>query len=178
MKKGTILSGDDAGFSFCGKYRYWLTRQVGWDEVGTRCLFILCNPSTADASQNDPTIRKCLHYAKAWRHDWLDVVNLAPLITPDPHIMAQHYQNKPNSIKPWSDDVHLCAIQDFIEDADLVVLGWGLPGSDPWLQPMRDFVFDHQQPDKQLMCLDTNNNGSPRHPLYLKKTLRPQPYQD
>ncbi|MCH7984950.1 MAG: DUF1643 domain-containing protein, partial [Chloroflexi bacterium] len=45
-----------ARFSGCHRYRYVLTREFGGDST---CLFIMLNPSSADADQDDPTIRRC-----------------------------------------------------------------------------------------------------------------------
>ena len=55
---------NNAVFSACGRYRYVLTRQVS---AGTRpATFILLNPSTADATKDDPTIRRCVGFARRW----------------------------------------------------------------------------------------------------------------
>ena len=55
MKKDALLSEDR-------KYRYLLSR--AWDEAKPTVLFIGLNPSTADEETDDPTIRKCINYAK------------------------------------------------------------------------------------------------------------------
>jgi len=53
-----------ATISPCGKYRYFLSREIG-QELGV-ATFIMLNPSTADATKNDPTIRKCMGFARKW----------------------------------------------------------------------------------------------------------------
>ncbi len=76
-----------AVLSDCGVYRYTLSRSLDHqgidDEVSQRtgmprkrCLFVMLNPSTADADTNDPTIEKCIKLARHWGYDRLDVVNL------------------------------------------------------------------------------------------------------
>lgn len=66
----------DALISECGRYRYWLTRVWG---PGARALFVMLNPSTADAAVDDPTIRKCCGFAKRWGLSGIAVANLYAL---------------------------------------------------------------------------------------------------
>ena len=63
----------DALFSPCGTYRYRLTRR--WAE-GPAVAFIMLNPSTADGSVDDPTIRRCIGYGQSWGYGALAVGNL------------------------------------------------------------------------------------------------------
>ena len=60
--------------SDCGKYRYQLWRK--WDPSLPVVLFIMLNPSQADASEDDPTIRRCINYAKSWGYGGIYVGNL------------------------------------------------------------------------------------------------------
>ena len=53
-----------AVFDKSGRYRYSLTRR--WASGGDTVAFVLLNPSTADAERDDPTIRRCMGYAKHW----------------------------------------------------------------------------------------------------------------
>lgn len=64
----------NAELSPCGLYRYWLWRK--WSDGGKRVTFVMLNPSTADALMDDPTIRKCVGFAKRLGFDELFVVNL------------------------------------------------------------------------------------------------------
>lgn len=57
------------------KYRYSLTHRWGEDE-GNFINFVLLNPSTADESKDDPTIKRCLKFAKQWGYDGMYVTNL------------------------------------------------------------------------------------------------------
>lgn len=64
----------DAAISDCGTYRYWLARRLS---MGERAVaFVGINPSTADATKDDPTIRKCVGFAQRWGYDWLYMLNL------------------------------------------------------------------------------------------------------
>lgn len=58
-----------------GQYRYQLERTWGFGDAVT---FVMLNPSTADARKDDPTIRRCLSYARSWGYDGIRVVNLGP----------------------------------------------------------------------------------------------------
>ena len=53
-----------AAFSRCGRYRWWLRRQ--WREEAATLLFIGLNPSSADGSRDDPTLRRLIGFAGAW----------------------------------------------------------------------------------------------------------------
>src|SRR5437588_2477108 len=74
-----------AVFSPDGRYRYLLTRRLGRSRrVAT---FIMLNPSTADAINNDPTIRKCVGFARRWGCGLLQVVNLFALRATEPRVL-------------------------------------------------------------------------------------------
>ena len=62
----------NATISDCQKYRYALSRT--WDDKNNTILFIALNPSTADEKNDDPTIRKCINYAKKWGYGSLLVL--------------------------------------------------------------------------------------------------------
>ena len=72
---GAIFSADET-------YRYRLWRQWRGDDLVAdpkTCAFILLNPSTADHLNDDPTIRRCVAFAKAWGYRRLEIVNLFAL---------------------------------------------------------------------------------------------------
>lgn len=74
-----------AWISDCGKYRYALWRC--WSFADKPLIFVMCNPSTADASVDDPTIRKCVGFAKKLGFGGISVVNLYPLRATDPKLL-------------------------------------------------------------------------------------------
>ncbi len=55
-------------------YRYSLARE--WNSNAPRIGFVMLNPSTADATSNDPTIRRCINFARFWGYGAIEVVNL------------------------------------------------------------------------------------------------------
>src|SRR5689334_19453129 len=73
---------DNAVISACGRYRYVLTRQVG--PGSRRATFVMLNPSTADATNDDPTIRRCIGFAREWGCGRLVVLNLFAFRATDP----------------------------------------------------------------------------------------------
>ena len=75
MKKHAIISQDD-------KYRYQLSRI--WEEEKPKVLFIMLNPSTADADVDDPTIRRVVNFAKSWGYGGVFVGNLYAFRSTDP----------------------------------------------------------------------------------------------
>lgn len=64
-----------AEFSECRKYRYVLWRRWDWKGYGNQVMFIGLNPSTADETEDDPTIRRCIRFAKDWGYSGLLMMN-------------------------------------------------------------------------------------------------------
>lgn len=153
MKKSAHLSLD-------GEYRFWLARE--WSEGGKRVCWIMLNPSTADAEVDDQTIRKIIKFSRREGFDALDVVNLFALRTPDPKMIKSHF--KPVGGSAANDSW----IMDTAVKADLVVCAWGAHGT--YLR--RDMqvltMLRRHLPDRRIVCLGTNQAGSPKHPLYLR----------
>jgi hypothetical protein len=82
MKKDAKLSDDKL-------YRYQLSRI--WDETKPKVLFIMLNPSTADADVDDPTIRRVINFAKSWNYGGVYVVNLYAFRSTDPKGLTPFY---------------------------------------------------------------------------------------
>ena len=72
----------DAVISKCGEYRYSLIRE--WNKSKQKVLFLMLNPSDADDKKDDPTIKRCISFAKDWRYGGLMVANLYAYITDKP----------------------------------------------------------------------------------------------
>ena len=153
-RTGAVLSDDR-------EYRYRLTRT--WDTAKPTLAFIMLNPSTADETENDPTIRRCLGYAKDWGYGSLVVGNLFAYRTPEPSQLRNH----PNPVGPENDD-HLRRICD---DAEMVVAAWGTDGD---LHDRDCEVADLL--DVSLYALNTTKHGHPNHPLYQPKDAEPEVY--
>lgn len=75
----------DVVFSDCRKYRFALWRV--WDDSLPRVMFIGLNPSTADESDDDPTLIRCIRYAKSWGYGGICMANLFAFRATDPKVM-------------------------------------------------------------------------------------------
>jgi len=149
-----------AVFSSCGRYRYdWYYR---WAE-GQCVMFIGLNPSRANGHRTDATARRCIAYAKRWGFGAVRIVNLFSWIDTDPAAMKL----APEPGGPRNDH-HLMARA---ADAALIVAVWGTHGSHLGRDRVVKKIFQGR-----LYALAVNNDGSPSHPLYLPKDLRPFPY--
>lgn len=157
------MASADAILSACGTYRYRLSRH--WPLGTGTALFIMLNPSTADASQDDPTIRKCTNYARAWGFARLEVVNLFAYRATRPADLRAALDS---AVGPDNDD-HIRAAT---RSADLVVAAWGAwKFAEPRAREVRRIV----EPIAMLHYLALSKSGAPCHPLYLRNNLKPTP---
>jgi hypothetical protein len=154
-----------AHFSPCRLYRYALWRawgaQAGAVDRGY-VLFIGLNPSTADENNDDPTIRRCIAFAKAWGYSGVCMVNLFAFRSTDPAAMLA--ANDP--VGPEND----VWLERLARRAGLVVAAWGVHGT----HMERDSRVKQLIPEMRYLRL--TKDGHPGHPLYLPKTLTPQPF--
>ena len=148
----------DAVFSACREYRYALWRT--WDASEPYVMFIGLNPSTADETKDDPTIRRCMSYSKAWGFGGLCMVNLFAFRATEPANMMSA-----NSPVGSENDVW---IKQLANQAGLIVAAWGNDGS---FMGRSKIVMD-MIPD--LMCLKINKTGEPAHPLYQPACVLPK----
>lgn len=144
-----------AVLSDCGTYRYELRRV--WDPRLPLAVWIMLNPSVADASQDDPTIRRCVAFAKVWGYGGIIVVNLFALRATDPRELASH----PDPVGP-DNDKHI--VQAATRDG-VVVCAWG---AHKLTTRRADRVLAVLRAEEITpRCLGTTKAGHPRHPLYV-----------
>ena len=147
------------------RYRYWLHRELAADGVGG-LVFVLLNPSTADALEDDPTIRRCVGFGTRWGYRELTVVNLFALRATSPAVLRQHGAD---AIGRCNDDALRWARSE--PRTRTVVAGWGNHGT----HLKRDVAaMDIVRP---TMALRTTKLGCPAHPLYLPSASELQPYE-
>ena len=140
-----------------GKYRYRLTRRWSiFDEPDL--IFCMLNPSTADAEQDDPTIRRCIGFANRELAGGIIIVNLMAYRATDPaEALLQ-----PDPCGPENDHyLHHAVIA-----TGSVICAWGTYAPQHIVERA---LFIFRQTDAKTLCLGTTKNGHPRHPLYLPK---------
>jgi hypothetical protein len=148
-----------ATFDDSGAYRYALWRR--WQPGGLRVAFVMLNPSTADSSIDDPTIRRCIGFAKDWGYHALTVVNLFGFRTPSPRELAA-------ASDPIGADNDRYLVRA-AREASEVVVAWGIHGALRGRAATVVPMLERVATDK-LVCLGRTLGGHPRHPLYLRKT--------
>lgn len=155
MKKSAVISP-------CGNYRYWLERE--WNPDLPKVAFLMLNPSTADGREDDPTIRRCIGFAKSWGYGGFVVVNLFAVRSADPSILKDHDDPVGKSNDSW--------VRHAIEVSDEVVCAWG----------SHKFAFDRacevlaMMKGARTVALKVTKGGSPGHPLYIKADASRVPY--
>lgn len=148
-RSGALISDDK-------RYRYALWRQ--WDGALRTMHIIGLNPSTADAEQDDPTIRRCVGFAKREGCGRLLMLNLFALRATKPKVMRAG--DAP--VGPLND----MTLRDFAKQGGLFVAAWGAHGSH--LNRAREVRNLFASEGVRLHCLGFTASGAPRHPLYLK----------
>jgi hypothetical protein len=171
------LSGS-AVFSPCGQYRYLLTRQLreqACDGQAKIVTFIMLNPSTADATRNDPTIRKCIGFAHRWHCDTLQVLNIFAVRATLPREMKRAADPiGPDNLEWFARALSTGTSTHYLVTHHLVICAWGVHGA-------------HRGQDRAILrwldaqgiapfALGTTRHGHPRHPLYAPYSTSPVPY--
>jgi hypothetical protein len=152
-----------------GRYRYRLDRLLAEQGPNRRTMmFIMVNPSTADASENDPTIRRCINFALREDCATLLVGNLFAYRATDVKELGRAYHRGEHVVGP-DNDIHLRAMA---KQASLIVLGWGPLSKQPpelrhrWTQVVAQLAAETGDVAR-LLCLGRAKDGHPRHPLML-----------
>lgn len=165
---GSAVLSDD------GLYRYRLSR--AWLGTGGPCLFVCLNPSTADASEDDATVRRMVGFARDWGHRELLVGNLFAYRATDP----RELRRIKDPIGP-ENAAHLAAMAG---RADRIVAAWGADwmvrqwqprpftrALSAWPQRAWELLAEHGD----VACLGTTRDGHPRHPLRLAASTPLEP---
>jgi hypothetical protein len=154
-----------AVISPCARYRYLLTRRLG---PGLRtATFIMLNPSTADATHDDPTIRRCLGFARRWHCDRVAVLNLFAVRATEPADMKLADDPVGPDNRAWFDKTLRATV------TGPVVCAWGIHGQYMgqdvavlgWLSRYRI----------KPLALGVTRENHPRHPLYVCYSARLMP---
>lgn len=157
-----LFAKSSAVISECGLYRYRLERE--WDATTSKVAFLMLNPSTADHAEDDPTIRRCVGFAKAWGFGGLVVGNLFALRSTDPKALYAH----PDPVGP-DNDQHLTEI---CQSALRIICAWGTHGK----HLGRDRAVYDKLEFFDLRALKVTTKGHPGHPLYIAGSTEPMAF--
>jgi hypothetical protein len=116
----------------------------------------MLNPSTATEHEDDPTIRRCVDFARRWGYGSLEVGNLFDVRSTDPSFLY-HFSDR---VSPANDNVLIGIVQR----AACVVAAWGVHGK---LGGRGRQVLNLLGNWKEIHCLGLTAEGQPRHPLYV-----------
>ncbi|MEM8834675.1 MAG: DUF1643 domain-containing protein [Planctomycetota bacterium] len=151
---------------FDGAFRYSLIRE--WEPDAARAAFVLLNPSTADASNDDPTVRRCQGFARRMGAGSLEVVNIFAYRATDPRDLHAAYARGDDIVGPRNDR----AIVRALRRAEFAVLAWGGHGGLGGRAAEVLQLLDRRGLLERCSCLGTTASGEPRHPLYLRADTR------
>lgn len=149
-----------ASFSRDRRYRYTLGRRWG---RGPSLTWVMLNPSTADHQRDDPTIRRCIAFSRAWGFDGLVVVNLFALRSPQPAVLL----DAEDALGPMGGRVLRRVLRESAPGS--VVAAWG--NVEPRLARRAEEVRAILPAD--ALCLGLTDRGQPRHPLYVPGGRQP-----
>lgn len=159
-------------------YRYMLTRSLDgepWDGVADSLgrarksiLFIMLNPSTADEHANDPTIEKCMKFARAWGYQRLIVGNLFAYRLTDSKKLGALWRDGLDLVGTENDQ-YLLTLSKL---SGRTICGWGNEG----------LIMGRGEAVRKILggsveCFKRNLNGTPIHPLYQRDAALPIPYE-
>ncbi len=145
-----------AVFSPCRRWRYELWRQWSSDPF---CMFIGLNPSTADENLDDPTVRRCIRYARDWGYGALCMTNIFAWRDTDPKKM------KAQADPIGKENNHTLSYR--AGQAGIVIAAWGTHGAHLGRHDaVRELL-------PQLHALKITKDGFPNHPLYLPLDAKP-----
>ena len=146
----------EAVISACGRYRYLLRR--AWDHGKPRALFVMLNPSTADAEVDDATIRSCIRLSRSLGYGSFEVVNLFGFRATDPNALG----TADNPVGPDNDRIAEAAITR----CDVGICAWGAHWSAAGRSRRLFEMITAARP--AAYCFGATKSGAPKHPLYIK----------
>jgi len=147
-----------AKISGCGGYRYNLVRNFVPYPMEI-AVWIMLNPSTADADLDDPTVRRCISFSKENRCDGLTIINLFAGRATRPKNLFE----MDDPVGPENDEEIKKVLA--MDNVRLVVAAWGTKGVRQGRD--REVVEKLLIPWGPMTCLGVNRDGSPKHPLYI-----------
>lgn len=171
--KGKVTTTTVKGYAKFGgenlEYRYLLGRI--WDPEAVPLVWIMINPSTANAFRDDPTIRAVTAFTSAWGYGGFWVVNLFAYRTPEPEVLrlkaTEGYDIVGSDNDTW--------IRKAVKQGSEPVAAWGRNGRfyPARIRQVTDMLAQFRSP---LRCIGTTRGGHPRHPLLAPAASTLQPW--
>lgn len=149
-----------AEFSECRTWRYVLWRRWDWKGYANQVMFIGLNPSTADEREDDPTIRRCIRFAKDWGYGGLLMMNAFAFRATDPKDMKAAI----DPIGPGNNE----ALAYRRTQVGLIVAAWGSHCTPEREKEVCEVI------GRPIHCLGRTKDGRPKHPLYLRADTKPE----
>jgi hypothetical protein len=170
-----LLTGG-AVFSSCGSYRYRLDRELG--KHGPTVAFVLHNPSTANANSDDPTSRRGIAFARAWGAARLIFVNAWGGIATRPRDLWA----MPDPVGPENDEHIVSALDEVVASGGRLIVAWGRinpprANREAGMARLGRVVHLAEQKHAVPHALGINQDGSPKHPLYVRGDVSPLPWR-
>ena len=126
--------------------------------------FICLNPSTADETNDDPTVRRCINFAKSWAFGSLVVTNIFAWRSTDP--AALYSADTPDPVGRYNNDW----IRGIAVESDLVIAAWGVHGRHLGRSTRVREILAEAGVKLHYLRL---GKLEPWHPLYLPAALKP-----
>lgn len=155
-----------ASFDPARRYRYRLWRR--WDLLKAPAIFLMLNPSTADEEVLDPTLRRCVGFARSWGFGGIEILNLFALRSTDPEALY----SAADPIGPDNDRT----IRGLASIADQVVVAWGTHGA--FMNRAQHVLGILRETECHVVCLGQTKDGHPKHPLYLRSDTERRDLED
>ena len=155
----------DAIFSDCKHYRYRLWRR--W-AAGRSVAFLMLNPSTADATKNDPTVERCHRRAVDMGFGALEVINIFAYRATDP----KNLKKAPDPNGPLNDTT----LVETAKSSDLLICAWGSHGNHLGRDLQVRELLKQAGVSPHMLALTKHNQ--PKHPLYISYSQKPVLWAD
>lgn len=161
VRRSAVLSKELDPETGLARYRYVLERV--WDEARPLALWIMLNPSTADAFVDDPTIRRCVGFSRTYGMGAIRVINLFAYRATDPDQLWEAYRQGVDIVGPQNNELLVGDLAGMNALAGVTIVAWGAAKH---LVATRQatFVRDHYY---GAWCLGMTKSGAPKHPLFL-----------
>lgn len=144
-----------ADLSPCGSYRYLLTRE--WDAGLHQLVFVMLNPSVADSRSDDPTIRRCIGFARREGCGGVIIANVFAWRSVSPRKLAAARDPEGPRNSETLRRVAATAQRP-------IVCAWGAYAGANGVSTASIL----RNAGARLVCLGRTRSGSPRHPLYVR----------